>query len=340
MGEAGLRRSCRGAHLGMRRLEPARPPADVSLPPRIVLVLSENWTILDPRRPDRLVEMARVAEDCGIDTVMLSEHVVLGPSAGVDGLMGNPREYAMPGNQDPFMPWPDSLGLAAAIAAVTTTVRIALAAVIAPLRHPLLLAKQLATLDLLSRGRLVVQPTVSWHQPEYQALGVPFKERGRRLDEHLAVWKLVWAESPASFEGRHYRFHEVYLEPKPMTREGPQIWIGGSTAHRAVIRRLLEYGTGFHPLGQPGDEELAHLHESLHEAGRDPSELEWVGGVRGRFTDDRSPASVDEALEQVPHQVSRGFGTICVKPSQFIETTAELPGFCEHVVRRFAEMVA
>ena len=312
----------------------------MSRPPRIVLVLSENWTMVDPRRPDRLVEMARVAEDSGIDTVMLSEHIVLGPSAGADGVMGNPREYAMPGNQDPSMPWPDSLTLAAAMAAVTTSVRIALAAVIAPLRHPLLLAKQLATLDLLSRGRIVVQPTVSWHEHEYRALGVPFGERGRRLDEHLAVWRSVWAGSPASFTGRHYRFEEVYLEPKPTTPGGPLIWIGGSTAHPAVIRRLVQYGSGFHPLGQPSEEELAHLHDSLREAGSDPGELEWVGGVRGRFTDDRSPADLEEALEQIPFQMSRGFETICIKPSQFIDTSTELPRFCEHVVRRSTEMVA
>ncbi len=312
----------------------------MSRPPRIVLVLSENWTMIDPRRPDRLVELARIAEDTGIDTVMLSEHIVLGPSAGGDGVMGNPRDYAMPGNQDPYMPWPDSLGLAAAIAAVTTTIRIALAAVIAPLRHPLLLAKQLATLDLLSRGRLVVQPTVGWHQDEYRALDVPFRERGKRLDEHLVAWSRVWAESPASFYGRHYQFEEVYLEPKPMNPKGPPIWIGGSTAHPAVVRRLVEHGSGFHPLGQPSEDELTRLHDSLRDAGRDPGELEWVGGVRGTLSDDRSPADLDEALEQIPLQMSRGFGSICIKPSQFIDTSAELARFCEHVVRRSTEMVA
>jgi probable F420-dependent oxidoreductase len=314
-------------------------PAALSRPPRIVLVLSENWTMVDPRRPDRLVEMARIAEDAGIDTVMLSEHIVLGPSAGAEGVMGNPREYAMPGNQDPSMPWPDSLSLAAAIAAVTTTLRIALAAVIAPLRHPLLLAKQLATIDLLSRGRLVVQPTVSWHEQEYQALDVPFGERGERLDEHLAAWNRVWAESPSSFDGRHYRFEDIYLEPKPSIPQGPPVWIGGSTAHPAVVRRLIEHGSGFHPLGQPSDEELASVRDSLREAGRDPGELEWVGGVRGTFTDDRSPADLDEALGQVPHQVSRGFGSICIKPSQFIDTIAELPRFCEQVVRSAEHVV-
>jgi probable F420-dependent oxidoreductase len=295
--------------------------------------------MVDPRRPDQLLEMARIAEDTGIDAVMLSEHVVLGPSAGASGLMGNPRNYAMPGNQDPSMPWPDSMGLAAGISAVTSTIRIALAAIIAPLRHPLLLTKQLATLDLLSRGRLVVQPTVSWHEQEYRALGVPFEERGSRLDEHLAAWRRLWAGSPASYEGRHYQFEDVYLEPKPTKSAGPRLWIGGSTTHTAVRRRLVEHGDGFHPLGQPTDEELENVRDSLRSAGRDPGDLEWVGGVRGRFADDRSPADIDEALEQVPQQVSRGFGSICVKPSQFIDSIDELPRFCEVVVRRSAELV-
>ena len=312
----------------------------MSRTPRLVLVLSENWTLVDPGRPERLLDMARIAEDTGIDAVMLSEHVALGPAAGASGIMDNPRDYAMPGNQDPAMPWPDSIALGSAIAAVTTTIRIALASVIAPLRHPLLLAKQLATLDLLAPGRLVVQPTVSWHEDEYRALGVPFEERGRRLNEHLAIWSRVWAGSPVSYQGRYYSFEEVYVEPKPSRPEGPRIWIGGSSAHPAVVRRLVEHGDGFHPLGQPGDDELAELRLLLRDAGRDPDELEWVGGVRGRFPDARSPADLDEALEQVPVQVDRGFGSICIKPSQFIDSPEELPRFCEKVVRRSAELVS
>src|SRR4051795_429006 len=175
-------------------------------PPRIVLVLSENWTLVDPRDLAGLVRIAVEAEEAGIDTVMLSEHIVMGPSAGADGIMGNPRDYAAPGNQDPATPWPDSVVLASAIAAVTSRIRIALAAVITPLRHPLLLAKQLGTLDLLSEGRLIVQPTVSWHEDEYRALGVPFRHRGATLDEQLVAMHEAWTSSPASYQGVHFRF--------------------------------------------------------------------------------------------------------------------------------------
>lgn len=113
-----------------------------------------------------------------MDAVMFSEHIVLGASAGAAGIRANPREYAAPGNQDPATPWPDSIVLMSGIAAATTRLRLVGAAIIAPLRHPLLLAHQLAALDLLSEGRLVIQPTVSWHRDEYDALGVPFSPRG------------------------------------------------------------------------------------------------------------------------------------------------------------------
>src|SRR3712207_1047878 len=163
--------------------------------------------------------------------------------------MANPRDYAAPGNQDPAMPWPSSTVLLAAMAAATTRIRLAAAAIIAPLRHPLLVAKDLATLDLLSEGRLVVLPTVSWHRAEYAALGVPFERRGRLLDEHLATWRAVWRASPASHAGEHYAFEDVWLEPKPFRPDGVRLWIGGSTLYGAVIRRLVAHGHGLNPFG-------------------------------------------------------------------------------------------
>ena len=158
--------------------------------PRMLMILSENWTLTDGRNLGDLVTWSRIAEDTGFDSVMISEHVVLGPDASDKGVMGNPRDYAAPGNQDPLMPWPNSLMLFSAIASVTERIRLVGAAVLAPLRHPLLLARELGTLDLISEGRLVVQPSVSWSKDEYAALGVPFRERGKILSEQLEVMKL------------------------------------------------------------------------------------------------------------------------------------------------------
>jgi probable F420-dependent oxidoreductase len=265
---------------------------------------------------------------------MLSEHIVLGPSAGALGRMANPRDYAAPGNQDPATPWPDSIVLMGAIAAATTRVRLIAAAIIAPLRHPVLLAHQLATLDLLSGGRLVVQPTVSWLAEEYEALGVPFGQRGALLDEHLAAWRVLWRETPASFEGEHYRFQDVYLEPKPARPEGPRLWFGGQAISSWIVRRLVAYGHGFHPFGQPTAEELGELRTALSSAGREWAELEVVGGIRPRFPDDNSPADLDEAAEQIPAQLAAGYTTICFKPSQYTDDPAEVGVLCRRLVDR------
>ena len=285
-----------------------------------------------PRDLRALVRMAQEAEDAGIDGVMLSEHIVLGPSAGELGRPANPRDYAAPGNQDPATPWPDSIVLMSAIAAVTTRLRLIGAAIIAPLRHPLLLAHQLATLDVLSEGRLVVQPTVSWHREEYEALGVPFEHRGELLDEHLSAWSELWRSTPASFDGRYYSFHDVYLEPKPFRPDGPRLWFGGRSVGPWIVRRLVAYGHGFHPFGQPTQADMQPLVEAMRVAGRDMSELEVVGGIRGELPADDGVADLDRAAEAIPAQLEAGYTTICFKPSQFTDDPAEVGELCRRLV--------
>jgi probable F420-dependent oxidoreductase len=307
--------------------------------PRMLLILSENWTLTDGRSLGDLVRWAQEAEDAGFDAVMLSEHVVLGPDAGVDGVMANPRAYAMPGNQDPATPWPSSLMLLSAIAAATSRVRLVASAVIAPLRHPLLLARELGTLDLLSEGRLVVQPNVSWSKDEYDALGVPFHERGRILDEQLEILDLVWRSSPASYDGSYFSFEDVYLEPKAFRPDGPRLWFGGQKASGPVVRRLVRYGHGFHPLGRQRASDLDAVSSALAEAGRSLDDVEMIGGVRAVFPDDDSCADIGQAMDAIGEQWEQGFRTFCVKPSQFIDDQAEMGSFCRDVVRRAATLV-
>jgi probable F420-dependent oxidoreductase len=316
---------------------PTMPPR-----PRFVLVLTENWTMLPGGTPREalatVVRWAREAEDAGFDAVMTSEHVVLGLTAGEAGPMANPREYALPGNQDPTTPWPSSLLLLAAVAACTRRIRLAASAVISPLRHPLLLAKDFATLDQLSKGRLVVQPTVSWHRDEYAALGVPFGQRGARLDEQLEVWDAAWKAcavgEPVRFSGRFYDFDDVWLSPGPTRPEGPPLWFGGETLHPALLRRLVRYGSGYNPLGRPTPATLDRLATAWQAAGRDPAGLELIGGTRARFPDATSCADLGEALESIPEQVAQGFGTFCIKPSQFIDDPDGVGAFCREVIRR------
>lgn len=308
-------------------------------PPKIMLILTENWTIVHKQDLRKLVDWAVIAEQAGIDGVMLSEHVLLGPSAGANGVMSNPRAYALPGNQDPATPWPSSPLVMAAIAARTSKIRIFGGAIIAPLRHPILTAHQLATLDLLSEGRLIVQPTVSWHKDEYDALGIPFNKRGKMLDEILQIWKLLWTETPASFQGEYFQFENVYMEPKPFREGGPTLWFGGQRLHAAIVRRLVAYGDGFHPLGPPPPDELEVLEAELSKVGRSFEQLEKVGGIRATFPDDNSPASLEVALESIPPQLEQGYTTICVKPNQFIDAADDFEDFCAQLVDGFSRLV-
>lgn len=307
-------------------------------PVRLLLILTENQTMRPEPDVGDLVRFAVEAERAGIDGVMVSEHIVLGPSANAAGRPANPRDYAMPGNQDPAMPWPSPVVLLSAIAAVTRRLRLVAGAIISPLRHPLALAKELATLDRLSQGRLVVLPTVSWHADEYAALGVPFRRRGELLDEQLAIWQRAWSGSPVSFDGRHYRFGQVWIEPQPYRPGGPALWFGGSSVHRALVDRMVRYGSGFNPLGQPDDAGLARLARALTAAGRNPGEIEYVGGTRGVFAGPDRPADLDQALAAIPAQVARGFTTICVKPSQFIDDSSRIGDFCRELVAKTATL--
>jgi len=189
-----------------------------------------------------LVTFAIEAERAGLDAVMVSEHVVLGPSADAAGLPENPRDYALPGNQDPATPWPSPLVLLSAVAAATTRIRLVAGALISPLRHPLASAKDLATLDRLSGGRLVVQPTVSWHRDEYDALGVPFGQRGEILDEQLEIWAKAWRGSPVNHDGKHYSFGPIWVEPLARAGAARGVRRDRDRDHRGRHLRLVLQG--------------------------------------------------------------------------------------------------
>ena len=301
---------------------------------KMLMVLTENETLVPPRDLRGLVDVAITAEANGIDGIMMSEHVVLGPDSGASGVMSNLRDYAAPGNQDPSYAWPNSLVMLSAIAQATSALRLVAGAIIAPLRHPLLLAKELGTLDLLSDGRLVVLPTVSWSKDEYAALGVPFGERGQILDEQLEVLAKAWGPFPIHHEGTYFSFEDVWLEPGAYRPDGPRLWFGGQGMHPPLIRRVARYGHGLNPFGSLTDDDLAVLADGMRAAGRDINELEMVGGIRGTFDGPDDLADLDQALESLPRQLAQGYTTICFKPAMFIDDVADMADLCRTLVAK------
>jgi len=305
---------------------------------KTILLLTENWDLFSPRDLGSIVKAAQIAEEAGIDGVQLSEHILLGPDAGAGTPKKNPREFDAPGNQSPFTPWPSSPVMLGAIAAATTRLTLYAGAILPVLRHPLHIAKDLATIDLLSKGRLVVVPTVSWHKQEYAALGIDFHQRGKMLDEQLEIWSRVWRGSPASFSGEYYKFDDVYLEPQPWRAGGPPLWIAGGPLHPAAIRRLVKWGSGYAGGGPMAPGEKDQIYAALRAAGRDPKDFGMLGGIMGFFKVSNDVADLEEAFEQLPMGVANGATAIIAKPSQFIRSVDEFPAFCRRFVERIKQL--
>ncbi len=177
--------------------------------------------------------------------------------------------------------------------------------------------------------------TVSWHRGEYEALGVDFASRGRILDEQLSALQRLWGETPASFSGEHFEFTNVYSEPKPM-RARPAMWFGGESMHRPLLDRIVRYGDGFHPFGEPSAEDLAKLAAGLERSGRDITQIELVGGTRASFSGPNDVADIDAAMASFPDQIEAGFSTLCMKPSQHTDSIDEVAGLCRHMVDHVA----
>jgi alkanesulfonate monooxygenase SsuD/methylene tetrahydromethanopterin reductase-like flavin-dependent oxidoreductase (luciferase family) len=304
--------------------------------PKLAMILIENWSMTDPRDLRRIVEYSVEAEEAGFDAVLVGEHVLMGSHSCTLGPPENPRDWLKAGNQPPDYPHPSGLHLLAAIAAATSRVRLIAAAVISPLRHPLVLAKEFATVDLLSEGRLVVVPTVSWQEAEYEALGVPFKKRGAILDEQLAIWKRLWAEgSPISHEGAHFQFKDVNLYPEPYRKDGIPIWTGGRELAAPMRRRVVQHSKGLFLLKPPSPEELTVLSGELMAADRSLDEIELASVLSAPFKGADDRLELAQVEDQYADLRSRGFSTFMLKPAQFIDEGAQFRKFAEDAVRRF-----
>ena len=303
--------------------------------PKLILLLSEIWTMTDPRDLRQVVRYAVEAEEAGFDAVMIGEHVVMGPNSAYKGAPENPRDWLMAGNQPSMFPHPSGMHQLSAISSVTSRINLLAAAVLSPLRHPLLLAKEFATIDLLSEGRLIVLPAVSWQEEEYAALNVPFHKRGAILDEQLEIWSKLWRDgSPVAYDGQHYNFIDTYVEPQPYKPGGVTLWTGGRTLIPPILRRVVRYSSGLFLLQPPSPEELDQIAAAMSDAGRNMSELDLAVLVRADFTDATGVLDLETAIAPARKLRERGFNSFIIKPSQFIDDGKQIGAFCREVVQR------
>ena len=229
-------------------------------------------------RPDALVQAARAAEQAGFDSVWAGEHLVV------------PDPQVPPSPMAPQDPVLDSLLALTWAAAHTATIRLATGIVILPQRNPVLLAKQVATLDVLSGGRVMLGVGAGYLEPEFRAVGVNFAERGAVTDEYLDAMRALWYDEHPEFRGRFASFGGVDAHPRPVQRPIPLV-VGGHSApayRRAVARAHGWYGYGLTPA--QAAESLAGLAASAAQVRRpaELGELEISLTPRGRMTAERA----------------------------------------------------
>ena len=194
--------------------------------------------------PEQLRSVAQRAEDLGYDHVWVSDHIVLPKK--VDSFY----PYAADGVATfrPDEPYYEPLAALNFIAGCTQRVRLGTHVLIVPYRNPVLTAKILSTLDVLSSGRVILGVGVGWMEEEFQALGLDtYKERGAVTDEYLQLYKELWTKESPSFQGKYYQISNTGFEPKPVQKPHPPIWVGGHTG--PAIRRAAKYGDGWMPIG-------------------------------------------------------------------------------------------
>lgn len=304
--------------------------AAVPSPPRrpLRLSLTAEGAMFAPSEQHRLLDVARAADAAGADYIDVTEHVLMGLTALQSGQGWEMHHLEMP--------QPEPLATLAAFVGATHRINVLSAIVIAPLRPAGLLAKQAATLWALSRGRFTLGVTASSHKDEYDALNVPFADRGQVLDENIAACRALWETAPASFHGRFVNFDGMFCSPRPAPGERIPVWFGGKFTPRQV-RRVVNWGDAWMPYGglrmtlEQKIAAIAELRSQFVAAGRDPASLDICDGLA------EVDGPVARTLEQIPAMAEAGINVFRVHLRRFARSPDEVVPLVEEISRRFED---
>ena len=269
---------------------------------------------------------AQAAEEAGFSTFWTNDHVVL--------FSDYPRSHypypSMFTAPDPRLPLADPIVAMTWAAAVTSRIEIGSSILILPQRNPVVLAKELATLDAFSGGRLVLGAGLGWSREEYEAIGADYPNRARLMDEHIAAMRALWREDASSFEGETIRFEQAYLYPKPVRKDVP-ILIGGES--EGAMRRVAALADGWLPLRLPVDEaagQIARVKQLTREAGRDPEQLRIVASVNAATSSDDLEHYRNAGVTEFVHA---SYGEFELEPAVLRAGIARLGAMVERVGR-------
>ena len=300
-------------------------------------------------QPDALAKIARRGDQLGFHCLVAADHIV------EPTVVKSAYPYSVGGRFDRGQgsegEWPEQVTLLAFLAGITLNIRLVTSVMVVPYRNPILTAKMLATLDVLSKGRLIVGVGVGWMEEEFVALDAPpFAQRGTVTDEYIRAFKELWTSEDPVFEGQYCRFSNLIFLPKPAQKPHPPIWVGGHS--RPALRRTAELGDAWHPVGVipavPMEPEelsgyLAALRRYAEEAGRDPGSIEVAlkaplydtaltpAGHRRRFS-----GTPEEVLQDVRTYSDLGVGYIIFdfRKPDLKQTLERMDWFAESVMAR------
>lgn len=291
---------------------------------------------------DAMGKGAARAEELGFSSISISDHIVC-PT-------GPEREGVTP-------VWHDFFVLSTFIACNTSRIRL-VGCLVLPYRRLLPMAKQIASLDMASRGRFTLVACVGWLRQEFEMLGVPYAERGDITDEYLKAMKILWTEAEPTFNGKYCRFGNIVFEPRCFQAPHVPIWIGGSG--RRALSRVAELGDGWMPMGDDAPDALAATIRDIKDLaarrGRDPGALEFrytlgIGEAESALrsishnigVDEparaalKKPSSVDDVMATIAQFAEAGFTELCIsfawrEPKQYLErvewfATEVMPAF-------------
>jgi probable F420-dependent oxidoreductase len=273
----------------------------------------------------KLIESIRIADQVGIDQVSMTDHVVMGERTDryPFGDFPSPLTY----------PWFEPIATLSAIAAVTDNIRLSTGVLISPLRPAVLLAKQLATLDLIARGRVDIGIGTGWQEEEYLASGIPFEGRYTRMMDQVRVCRTLWSEAPAAVNTTTVKFEKIHAFPRPPQGRDMPVWFGVAATQRNC-ERIAELGHGWIPISvDPAEvaKGVRMLKAAFTAAGRDPDTLEVRAQVRPHF--DANGGNFAETMKGLDAMVEAGATMIEVLPLMFCRGADDLPKFYETMAK-------
>lgn len=243
--------------------------------------------------PAKAVELAQAGEEAGFESLWTVEHTVL--PGGYESAYPYSEDGKIAGGNNEI-PLPDPVVWMSYVAAATSRINLASGIIILPQHNPVVLAKQIGTLDHLSGGRIILGIGVGWLKEEFDALGVPFAARGRRTDEYVAAMRVLWSAKAPTFEGEFVSFKEAYCLPQPVRGRVP-IVIGGDSTFAA--RRAGRLGDGYFPARGAPKEYFDLVRKTAVEHGRDPDSIEFT-------------VAMPDDADEIPALAAMGVGRVLV----------------------------